>query len=108
MTFKVRDDGWFTSATEEVLGRQGIDDGVYRQGFVFQQAGDYIITAEFESNGEPYVIDFPLRIGDPFPIGPIGFSVGVIGFVLVGVNIWQRRRLQRLKADRHLNDEKAA
>ena len=67
-----------------------------------------MITAEFESGGEPYFIDFPLRIGDPFPVGPIGFSVGVIAFVLISVNVWQRRRLQRLKAIRHLGDKKAA
>ena len=101
--FKVRDDSWF-SAKEEVLGTQNIDDGVYRQGFVFSKAGNYIVTAEFESGGEPYVIDFPLRIGEPSSIGPIGLAVFIIILAIVAVNITQRRRLQRLKAQQHHND----
>jgi len=103
VTFKVRDDSWF-SRNEEVLGTQQIDDGVYRQGFVFNKAGDYIITAEFQADNEPYQIDFPLRIGKPFPIGPIGISALVILFVLLGVNLTQRKRLQRLKAQQHHAD----
>lgn len=103
VTFKVRDDSWF-SRNEEVLGTQQIDDGVYRQGFVFKRAGDYIITAEFKADKEPYVIDFPLRIGKPFPIGPIGISAIVILLVLVGVNLIQRKRLHRLKAQQHHAD----
>lgn len=101
--FKVRDDSWFSS-NEEILGTQNIDDGVYRQGFVFSRAGKYIVTAEFKSGGEPYTIDFPLRIGDPAPMGPLGITVVVIVLVIVGVNITQRRRLQRLKAQQHHQD----
>jgi hypothetical protein len=96
VTFKVRDDGWF-GGREEVLGVQPADDNVYRQGFLFKDEGDYIITAEFESGGEPYRIDFPLRIGDPAPVGPIGLAVGVIVAVLLGVNLAQRRRLLTAK-----------
>jgi len=103
VTFKVRDDSWFSN-NEEVLGTQQIDDGVYRQGFVFNEAGDYIITAEFEADNEPYVIDFPLRIGKPMPIGPIGISALVILLVLVGVNLVQRKRLHRIKAQQHHAD----
>lgn len=102
--FKVRDDSWFSSA-EEILGTQNIDDGVYRQGFVFSKDGNYIVTAEFESGGEPYIIDFPLRIGEPDSIGPIGISVVIIILVIVGVNITQRRRLQRMKAQQHHSDQ---
>lgn len=101
--FKVKDDSWFSSK-EEILGKQKIDDGVYRQGFIFSKAGNYIVTAEFQSGGEPYTIDFPLRIGEPDSIGPIGFAVVVIVLVIVGVNITQRRRLQRMKATQHHND----
>lgn len=103
ITFKVKDDSWF-AAEEEILGTQNIDDGVYRQGFVFNKAGNYIITAEFESGGEPYIIDFPLQIGEPDSIGPIGISVFIIILVIVGVNISQRRRLQRMKAQQHHSD----
>jgi len=103
VTFKVRDDSWF-SDKEEVIGNQKVDDGVYRQGFVFKEAGDYIIVAEFESDGEPYIIDFPLRIGDPLPVGPIGVAVLIIVIVLIGVNLTQRKRLQRVKASQHHAD----
>jgi hypothetical protein len=89
--FKVRDDSWFASE-EEVLGSQQPDDFVFRQGFVFSQDGDYIITAEFESNGEPYVIDFPLRVGELTAIGPLGIAVAVILLSLVGVSVLQRRK----------------
>lgn len=107
VTFTVKDDSWFSgwgNDGQEVLGVQKIDDGVYRQGFIFKEAGDYIVTAQFEADGEPYIIDFPLRIGEPFPIGPIGISVAIILLVIVGVNITQRKRLKRLKAQQHHED----
>jgi hypothetical protein len=100
VSFTVRDDRWF-SGDEETLGVQGPDDNVYRQGFVFAEPGAYIVTARFESGGEPYVIDFPLRIGDPSPVGPIGITVAVILSVLVGVSLVQRKRMQRLKLSSH-------
>lgn len=92
VTFSVRDAGWF-AGEEELLGVQPVDDGVYRQGFVFSDDGDYIITAEFTAGGEPYTLDFPLRVGTPFPVGPLGLAIGVIVAVLVGVSVVQRRRL---------------
>ncbi|MFV1985018.1 MAG: hypothetical protein ACC657_15835 [Thiohalomonadales bacterium] len=104
VTFKVSDDSFFSS-TSEFLGVQKIDDGVYRQGFVFKEQGDFLITAEFESGGQPYIIDFPLQIGEPFPIGPIGFSIFFIALVLVFVNVTQRKRLSRIKANQHHSDQ---
>lgn len=92
VTFKVRDDSLFDD-NEETLGVQEVDDNVYRQGFEFLQKGDYIIRAEFESDGEPYQVDFPLRIGEPSSMGPIGIAVAVILIVLIGVNVLQRKRL---------------
>ena len=97
VTFKVKDDKWFGSAKEEVLGKQKIDDGVYRQGFVFSKDGDYIITAFFVADGEPYHIDFPLRVGQPSSVGPIGMTVGSIFILLIVVNLIQRKRLLRGK-----------
>jgi len=105
VTFKVRDDSWFSNK-EEIIGTQKIDDGVYRQGFIFKETGNYVIVAEFESGGEPYVIDFPLRIGEPLPFGPIGIAVLIIVIVLFGVNITQRKRMQRLKASQHHQDNR--
>jgi len=94
--FSARDDRWFAPPSEP-LGEQPIDDGVYRQGFVFKQTGDYIVSAHFDYDHEPYDIDFPLTVGKPFPVGPIGFFVGAITLLLVGVNVVQRRRLLRDK-----------
>ena len=92
VTFKVRDDSLFDD-NEETLGVQEVDDNVFRQGFEFLQKGDYIIRAEFEAGGEPYQIDFPLRIGKASSMGPIGMAVAVIVIVLVSVNILQRKKL---------------
>ena len=98
--FKIMDDSWFDSDIESI-GIQDPDDSVFRQGFVISKPGNYIIRAEFEAGGEPYIIDFPLRIGDPMPVGPLGIAVLLIFLILISVNIIQRRRMQRLKADRH-------
>ncbi len=105
VTFKVRNDSWFSDEVE-VLGVQQPDDNVYRQGFVFRENGKYIITAEFTAGGEPYRIDFPLQIGEVSSVGPIGITVAVILLGLFGVNLLQRRRLQRLKTrDYHAADD---
>lgn len=106
VTFKVRDDSIFAT-TQETLGVQKIDDNVYRQGFIFKNEGNYIVTAEFESGGERYQIDFPLRIGEPTRVGPIGVTLAVLGIVLIAVNVLQCKRKFRLKAQRaHRVDNK--
>ena len=99
VSFKVRNDSWF-NREEEALGVQIIDDNVYRQGFVFREEGNYIITAEFEADGEPYIIDFPLRVGAPAPVGPLGLAIGVIVLTLLDVNFVQRKRLLRARIRR--------
>lgn len=103
VTFKVKDDSWFSDQVE-TLGVQKLDDGVYRQGFIFSEDGKYIITAEFSSGGEPYIIDFPLQIGEPMPVGPLGLTVSCLLLIIVAVNIIQRKRLQRIKAQQHHTD----
>lgn len=100
VTFKVRDDKWF-AADAEVLGTHEIDDKVYRQGVVFSKEGDYIVTAEFQADGQPYIVDLPLRVGEPTSMMPIGLAAGVIILALLGVSAAQRRRLMRLKVVRH-------
>jgi len=105
VTFTVRNDSWFGDEVE-VLGVQQPDDNVYRQGFVFRESGKYIITAEFTAGGEPYRIDFPLQIGEVSSVGPIGIAVAFILLGLFGVNLLQRKRLQRLKTrDYHAGDD---
>jgi len=103
VVFKVSDDSFFSS-NSEILGTQLIDDGVYRQSFVFKEGGAFLITAEFESNNQPYTIDFPLQIGEASAIGPIGISIFLIAIVLLFVNITQRKRLSRLKTKQHHSD----
>lgn len=105
VTFKVKDDAFFGSATSEILGTQPPDDSVFRQGFEFSKDGDYIITASFTEGGEPYIIDFPLRIGPPASVGPIGIAVTAIVIILITVNLVQRKRLLRSKL-RNAHEEK--
>ncbi len=110
VTFKVRHDSWrewFGIGNSGVrLGLQPPDDNVFRQGYLLDQAGDYIISAEFEADGEPYVIEFPLRIGEPAPIGPMGIAVGLLMAVLVTVSVVQRRRAMtgKIRAARDARD----
>lgn len=94
--FSVRDDAWFSSH-HEILGVQANDDGVHRQGFVFKEHGGFIITAEFAYAGEPYIIDFPLRIGEPSTLGPLGVSVAAIFVTLIGVSLVKRNQVLRGK-----------
>ncbi len=96
VTFKIIDDGWFKNK-EELLGVQEVDDNVFRQGFEFSKAGDYIIRAEFKPKSELYKIDFPLQIGETSSFGPIGIITAIILIVLVGVNITQRKKLVSAK-----------
>jgi heme exporter protein D len=107
--FKVRNDSWFSNA-EEIIGTQQPDDFVFRQGFEFSVDGDYIITADFVANGEPYTIDFPLRVGAPVGIGPLGIAVAAIVLVLLSVSVMQRRkkvgsRVRREKKEKQEDQE---
>jgi hypothetical protein len=98
IAFSVRDDGWLTDdKNAESIGTQVIDDGVYRQGFVVNQRGSYIIRASFDANGEPYDVDFPLQIGNVSAMGPVGITVTLLLAILLGVNLLQRKRIARLK-----------
>ena len=96
VSFKVSNDTWLSKlgfeAETKTLGMQAPDDHVYRQSFTFGQAGDYIISAEFEDGHEPYRLDFPLRIGDPAPIGPVGIIAVLLAVALITVSLIQRRR----------------
>lgn len=98
VAFSVRDDSWLSDEKKsEASGTQLIDDGVYRQAFVFKQEGSYIIRASFQADGELYEIDFPLQIGNVSVMGPVGLIVTLLLTILVGVNLIQRKRIARLK-----------
>ena len=96
VTFKAHGDTWLSwlgiGAAQVILGTQPVDDNVFRQRYLFEKAGDYIVTAEFEADGEFHSVDFPLRIGEPAWLGPIGIAVILLAVVLLSVNMVQRRR----------------
>jgi hypothetical protein len=96
VTFKVIDHGWL-SDQEELLGVQAVDDNVFRQSFEFTEEGEYIIRAEFESAGTHHQLDFPLQIGEPGILGPLGITITVILLALIGVTILQRKKLVSAK-----------
>lgn len=101
VTFKVRAEAWYSwlgiVGKAERLGTRPPDDAVFRQGYLIEEEGDYVISAAFEADGEPYVVDFPLRIGEPPPVGPIGLVVGVLLAALVAVSLLYRRRSMTAK-----------
>ncbi len=96
VTFKARGDTWRSwlgiGAAPVILGAQPVDDNVFRQRYLIEEAGDYIVTAEFEADGEFHSVDFPLRIGEPSWLGPIGIAVFLLAIMLLFVNMVQRRR----------------
>ena len=100
--FSVRNDSWLSGTgfgnKPEQLGAQVLDDNVYRQAFSFHQRGDYIISASFWDKGEHYIIDFPLRVGEPLPIGPLGIIVTLVLLLLIAVSLVQRKKILRNKS----------
>ena len=86
----------FSASVTPILGLD-MRSLIYRQGFVFSKDGSYIIRAHYEAGGEPYDIDFPLQVGEESPVGVIGFAVGLLAVILLGANLSQSRRLQRVK-----------
>jgi len=104
VTFLVIDDGFF-SDRQEVIGTQDIDDGVYRQGFVFKEDGEYLIRAHFEDNEVPYDIDFPLQVGELSPVKPLVATVLILLFTMVGSNLLIGKRAQLAKFRAHRKSE---
>ncbi|MBT5665887.1 MAG: hypothetical protein HOJ06_11130 [Rhodospirillaceae bacterium] len=94
VTFSARQDSWapWVNAKKVELGRQPIDAAVYRQSYLFKDAGEYIVSAEFVDGGESHTLDFAMRVGPPPLIGPTGLIVGGVVFVLLCVTLLQRRR----------------
>jgi hypothetical protein len=107
--FLARLDSWKTwfgiNDHMETIGVQSLDDAVFRQGVLFGPAGDYIITAEFEVDGKVHQVDFPMRVGIPDTIGPIGFAVGALFVFLIGFGFVQRRRALTGKIREHHDKE---
>lgn len=93
VTFTMRDNSWLVwlrgGGRAATLGTQPLDDAVFRQGLVFPDEGEYIVSAAFEAGGEPYNVEFPLRVGTPAPVGTI-FALAL--FALLAFAVIQRRR----------------
>jgi hypothetical protein len=113
MTFRVNRDPWFPtewfpegwfSTRAEQLGVQKIDDGVYRQGFVFDTEGDYIIQAEFSEGEHTHTMSFPLRVGVPPIFGLSVYVIGTIVILLLGLSIIKRKKLQQGRIKRHYSE----
>ena len=96
ITFKVRENSWLVERQQK-LGAQVLDDNVYRQAFVFQHQGDYIITAEFKVDGETYSIDFPLQVGTGHGYGWLSISITGLILLLIVVSIVKRKSLMRIR-----------
>ncbi len=94
--FFVSDDRWWGDKRREALGTQMPTDNIYRQVVVFSEEADYILTAEFMAQGEPYIVDLPVRIGERTEWWPPALAVGIIGGVLGLVAFKKRRRLHRV------------
>ena len=92
VSFSLRADRWLGKGEGVALGVQPPVDHVYRQGFQVEQAGDYMVTARFEVDGEPYTLDFPMRVGAPPLIGPLEMAVGIFLLLLLAISLIQRRR----------------
>lgn len=107
--FLVRLDSWKTwfgiDDHTETIGIQSLDDAVFRQGVYFGSAGDYIITAEFAVDGQRHQVEFPLRVGIPATVGPIGIGVGAVFVLLIGFALIQRRRAMIGKIRDHHDKE---
>lgn len=110
MTFRVKHNSWLSSewlpeewfSTEsELLGVQKIDDGVFRQSFVFREDGNYTILAEFSEGEHTHIMSFPLRVGAPALISPMGYAVGLVIIVLLISSVARREKLQRQRIKRH-------
>ncbi len=109
IAFKIRNESRLSllgaGGEGELIGVQASDDKVFRQGFLFKEAGDFVMSAEFSAGGEPYRLDFPVRIGEPSPFGTFGIAVGSLLVLLLTVTVVQRRRAMtgKVRAQHHLS-----
>ena len=98
--FSILDDNLFSSNRENI-GTQLNDDNVYRQGFIVKEEGNYLIRASFQADNEPYTIDFPLKIGSPWPVGMLSITLLLfLGFLII-INVLIRKKVKRLQAIQH-------
>ena len=92
VSFFMGGDRWWRTGDGVALGVQPPNGHVYRQGFRVEQAGDYRVTVRFAVDGEPYSLDFPMRVGAPPLLGPLEITVGLVIALLIAVSLIFRRR----------------
>ena len=84
---------WFGMGEESrEIGRQLPDDNVFRQAFRLDREGDFLVTATLDIDGEPHMIDFPLRVGEVPMIGALEIIIALVVLTIVAVTLVQRRR----------------
>ncbi|MFP6705147.1 MAG: hypothetical protein VCE75_03750 [Alphaproteobacteria bacterium] len=97
VTFAIQENAWYAAlgfgSDERILGVQAPDDHVFRQRLVFPGRGEYLITIRFEDNGEPYVIQFSVHIGEAAPVSVVTMAIIALAIALVLISLIQRRRL---------------
>ncbi len=98
MAFKVRKQGWFGDSREHLLGTQRPDDGVHRQGYALDQAGNYMVVVEFEAEHEPYRLEFPLQVGQPSRLPAIAMGTAIFVVLAIAAMLLRRRRRARGQA----------
>ena len=84
---------WFGMGEESrEIGRQLPDDNVFRQAFRLDREGDFLVTATLDIDGEPHMIDFPLRVGEVPMIGALEIIIALVVLTIAAVTLVQRRR----------------
>jgi len=108
VSFHVKDDSWFFARNKksERIGIQTAADNIFRQGFVFKREGNFIISARFEADGEPYIVDFPLQIGSPWPIGILSTMLIAFIVMLLIIKLMIREKLVRIQVKQHQQEAK--
>ncbi|NQV57068.1 MAG: hypothetical protein HQ503_14505 [Rhodospirillales bacterium] len=110
VTFMTRNDSWLSKIgldnESENLGVQPNDANVYRQGYVYHETGDYLVSAQFGAGDDAHVLEFPLRVGAPSMLGPIGMVIGALAIFLFFTNLFFRRRAMSVKL-RQAHDKEA-
>jgi hypothetical protein len=90
VSFQVSEDGWF-AAPAETIGEQQARQGVVEQGFEFSRDGQYIIRARFDSDGQPYKVDFPMQVGNPQRWLAMLLAVAVVLVTLSALRLRNKR-----------------
>ena len=68
VTFSIFNDYVLFLGAQIKLGKQRVSKRVYRQEFLIEEQGNYIIRAQFNELEEPFIIDLPIKVGSGEPL----------------------------------------